>query len=477
MTKKLVIIDDSSTQLNILKTLFTNNGWEVCGVQSAKIGYELIFDFAPDLVITDAIMPVMGGFQLIKQIRRNPLISKIPVIVYSVLSEINAKFYINEELSEYFLKKDNNQDELLKLAKKITEKFPLEKEYKEEILKTGLKNYIPIQESPKKEETDQNTQENSDIEEKTKKIFELEKFKNNIKQLSDFSDSDEKIFQKLYSILFDTFEYDLGILNIYSFEKKENETYFDIRNIILSPILKNFILNACDSKISVLYKKYAPNLVTITKESEFLSKIEFDFEYKNESVAKAIFYSKEEAKWENFEEKESIKEVLFDFFKTRYIKKSTQMNLKDDTKTKYRQLFDKFADIKNSQDAYFSIIQIANYSDLIQNISSEDIDILNLKISEKIIECLEKDEQVYKNEEDEYSVVFFAKDQKHAKYRLEYIIKELSAISYNTNFLNAYAFASSSKFEDTFNIIEAQKNARKLIDESNYQESVMIYNE
>ena len=141
MAKKLIIIDDSITQLNVLKTLFVNKGWEVCSVQNAKIGYEMIFDYAPDLIITDAIMPMMGGSQLIKMIRENKKISKIPIIVYSILNEINAKFYVKEELNEYFLRKENNQQELLELAEKITEKFPLDESYKEEILKIGLENY------------------------------------------------------------------------------------------------------------------------------------------------------------------------------------------------------------------------------------------------------------------------------------------------------------------------------------------------
>ena len=153
MVKKLIIIDDNSTQLNILKTLSTNQSWDVCGVQNAKIGYEMIFDFAPDLIITDAIMPVMGGFQLIKLIRQNETISKIPVIVYSVLNEVNAKFYIKEEYSEYFLRKESNQDKLIETANRIVEKFPLEDEYKNEILRTGLQNYrINMQEEPVCEE-------------------------------------------------------------------------------------------------------------------------------------------------------------------------------------------------------------------------------------------------------------------------------------------------------------------------------------
>ena len=91
MIKKVIIIDDSSTALNLLKAAFENCFWEVYITKTASFAYDLIFEVAPDLIVTDAIMPVMGGFQLVKTIRKNEKISKIPVIVYSVLPENNAK--------------------------------------------------------------------------------------------------------------------------------------------------------------------------------------------------------------------------------------------------------------------------------------------------------------------------------------------------------------------------------------------------
>ncbi|MBQ4647503.1 MAG: response regulator [Candidatus Gastranaerophilales bacterium] len=478
MTKKLVIIDDSSTQLNILKTLFVNKGWEVCGVQSAKIGYEIIFDFAPDLIITDAIMPLMGGFQLVKQIRENPIISKIPVIVYSVLSETNAKFYINEELSEYFLKKDDNHDEILTLAQKIVEKFPLEKEYKDEILRAGLQNYKTHQEETPQEETEEIIEIQEEPTQSIKKNeIDIQEFEKNIKNLSDFSFGDEKILSGLYSILYNVFNYDLAVLNVHSFENEEKKSYFDIKNIILSPILKNTILNKYQSKIGVMYKKYAPNLKTAVNESEFLSKIELDFEYKNEKIANFVCYSYEKLKWENIEKIDSIKEILHAFFKTRHIQRGTQTNKKEDFGSKYIQLFNKFSGIKNTQDAFFSIIQISNYSDLTIDLPSQDIDILNSRISEKIIEYLEKDEQVYKNDEDEYNIVIFAKDFKQAKHRLEYLAKKIKEISYNTNYVDVFIAGASCNIDSNFNIIEAQKNARTILEEAPHEENVVIYNE
>jgi len=48
--KKVIIIDDSATSLNLLKTTFAKNSWEVYGAQNAKIAYEMIYDVAPDII-------------------------------------------------------------------------------------------------------------------------------------------------------------------------------------------------------------------------------------------------------------------------------------------------------------------------------------------------------------------------------------------------------------------------------------------
>ena len=396
MVKKLIIIDDNSTQLNILKTLFTNQSWDVCGVQNAKIGYEMIFDFAPDLIITDAIMPLMGGFQLIKMIRENEKISKIPVIIYSVLNEVNAKFYVKEDLNEFFLKKDNNLEELFELATKVVQKYPLDKEYKEEILKIGLKNF----------ETNQNTNQIDNSSDETEEIetnsltktINLDTLKNNLNTIFDFSFGDEKIVSTLFPLLFEALDYDLSVICIHSFEENRKKSYFDIKNIILSPILKNNILNNLDSDSGVMYKKYSPNLQTVVNESEFLSKLEFNFNYKDNFIADVLFYSRKKLKWE--EENEGLNEILYQFFKKRHIQRSTQNNKKEDTIVKYeKQISTKFDNIKVNLDAYFAMITLTDLSDLTTTLPKEDLDILNSKISHKIIDCLDKDEQVYKNDE------------------------------------------------------------------------------
>ena len=106
MTKKVIIIDDSSLQLNVLKMKFSKDFWQVRIVKNSIEAYSTIYEIAPDLIITDAIMPHVSGFGLVKTIRNDEKISKIPIIIYSVLPENNVKLYLKKERPEFFFSKE-----------------------------------------------------------------------------------------------------------------------------------------------------------------------------------------------------------------------------------------------------------------------------------------------------------------------------------------------------------------------------------
>ena len=354
MAKKVIIIDDSSSSLNFLKTAFAKSSWEVFGAQNAILGYQMIFDCAPDLIITDALMPMVGGFQFIRKIRENEYISKIPVIIYSVLDPKNAKYYIKEQNPEYFLQKDDNAEELLKLAQEVTEKHALDDDYKSEILMHENKIFLSSlnenkeknkKEDPFEEEIKQETTtETIKAEEIILNEDELQiKFKENY----DFSFSDEKIFTKIFSIISPLLKYDLFLINVFSYEKNKNCIFFDIKDVILSPIFQNQTLNKYITEEIILFKKYTPNLKMIINEEEFFSKIEFSFEYNGKNIGNIAYYSKEKNKWQNEENLRTIKNVLYNFFKARHINKSATNNKKDEIMNKY--FINKIDLIKNTK--------------------------------------------------------------------------------------------------------------------------------
>ena len=58
---------------------------------------------------------------------------------------------------------------------------------------------------------------------------------------------------------------------------------------------------------------------------------------------------------------------------------------------------------------------------------------------------------------------------------MDYIAKMLSKISHNGAYVNSFIAAASCNIDDNFNIVEAEKNARYLVDDTIHQQSVVIY--
>ena len=63
------------------------------------------------------------------------------------------------------------------------------------------------------------------------------------------------IFSEIFTILYPLLEYDLFTINVYSYDKKEQSVFFDIRDIILSPIFQNKILTKYNAQDIILFKK------------------------------------------------------------------------------------------------------------------------------------------------------------------------------------------------------------------------------
>jgi len=232
----------------------------------------------------------------------------------------------------------------------------------------------------------------------------------------------------------------------------------------------------------ILFKQYAPNLKMIISEEEFCSEIKFSFEYRDKKIGEIAFYSKEKSKWDEIENLENLKDVLYGFFKARYINKNLNSSKNETKKDKYSlNLFDfpfqNKHDTKSEKEAtYLGIIEILNFETLEEELTSEELDMLNLKISDKIIKCLDINEQIYKNAKDEYIIMIFANDNKQANHKLNYIANAINSIQYEEYKLEIVIGASNCIIDNTFDVTEAKKTARLALDTATKQEKVVIKN-
>lgn len=83
----VLIVDDSSETLSILNEALENEGMETLvaleGNQALSIARKMI----PDIILLDAIMPTMSGFEVCEQLKQDPELRSIPVIFMTGLSD------------------------------------------------------------------------------------------------------------------------------------------------------------------------------------------------------------------------------------------------------------------------------------------------------------------------------------------------------------------------------------------------------
>jgi DNA-binding NarL/FixJ family response regulator len=83
----VLIVDDSSDTLSILNEVLEKEGMETLvaleGNQALAIAQKMI----PDIILLDAIMPTISGFDVCKKLKENPELRSIPVIFMTGLSD------------------------------------------------------------------------------------------------------------------------------------------------------------------------------------------------------------------------------------------------------------------------------------------------------------------------------------------------------------------------------------------------------
>ena len=77
------MVDDEPAQRFLLRRIFERAGHEVTDAGDGAAALRSVRESAPDLVVTDMMMPVMGGHELIRQLRCEPATAGIPIVAAS----------------------------------------------------------------------------------------------------------------------------------------------------------------------------------------------------------------------------------------------------------------------------------------------------------------------------------------------------------------------------------------------------------
>lgn len=83
MPKKILLIEDEEILLNILKKKLTEEKYDVTTATDGEEGLNAMRTSRPDLILLDILMPKKDGFEVMEEMRKDPELKDIPVIIVS----------------------------------------------------------------------------------------------------------------------------------------------------------------------------------------------------------------------------------------------------------------------------------------------------------------------------------------------------------------------------------------------------------
>ncbi|MGA3032795.1 MAG: response regulator [Terracidiphilus sp.] len=92
MANTILVVDDSVTMVLSLKTTLTMNGFQVETASNGQEAFDkLKAGLKPAVILTDINMPVMGGLDLIRNVRAMPGLKFVPILTLTTESELAKK--------------------------------------------------------------------------------------------------------------------------------------------------------------------------------------------------------------------------------------------------------------------------------------------------------------------------------------------------------------------------------------------------
>ena len=113
---KVLIVDDSKTELMFLTDLLQKNDMSVRTAQSADEAFKRLAEDKPDLILMDVVMPGQNGYQLTRSISRSPEYAGIPIIMCTSKSlETDRVWGMRQGARDYVTKPVNAAELLAKI--------------------------------------------------------------------------------------------------------------------------------------------------------------------------------------------------------------------------------------------------------------------------------------------------------------------------------------------------------------------------
>ncbi|AFZ36109.1 response regulator receiver protein [Stanieria cyanosphaera PCC 7437] len=104
MSKSVLVVDDYADILYLFKLSLESEGYEVKQASNGKEALAMVKEINPELVVLDVMMPDTDGLEVTRQIRSQPSLSTMPILLVSANYEISQDCAYNNGANDILYK-------------------------------------------------------------------------------------------------------------------------------------------------------------------------------------------------------------------------------------------------------------------------------------------------------------------------------------------------------------------------------------
>lgn len=122
MAGHLLLVDDEPGLREAVQAYLEDSGFTVATASNAQEGWEKLQQSAPDLVISDIMMPKVDGYQFLNQLREDPRFQTLPVIFLTARGMTSDRIQGYQAGCDAYLSKPFDPDELVAIVENVLQR-------------------------------------------------------------------------------------------------------------------------------------------------------------------------------------------------------------------------------------------------------------------------------------------------------------------------------------------------------------------
>lgn len=312
MAIKILLVEDTATELQFLRENLESGGFIVETASNGSEAYKKVYTFAPDVVLSDIVMPAIDGYQLCRMLKNDEETKKIPFVLLTVMDKKIDTFWGKKAGAQLFLSKSIDIKELISQIVATVRRYPVKEEYKMALI-AKAESASPAQ-----------FKLNSILNDLLMKSIFSSEFRN----LNDFLNYERILVEKLFSLLSSFVEYHVaGIYFASPDDFAENILYIDTlgRNLsknLLNDVSHDFFRTLEEHK-TIKNAKFEVVKMLLGKEvdfqiSDFTSKIIIPLVFDRKLIGGICFYTRHDVNYSSFRYFDIMISELLAIFKMKY---------------------------------------------------------------------------------------------------------------------------------------------------------------